>query len=319
MRNSIIKPLFFLIIPCAFILMSCSSEKEVDLRPRQTGTPLEDQGTPSVAMTHDKINYSMKIVPESGFRNTVFRVVPSNFRLSGARIQWTLNGYLVPGADGVQFKPEDAGKGDTIQAKAIVDKTEVLSNSVVIRNSQPEIISVRLLPEVFRTGDRLYVDVSGSDQDGDKLTISYEWSKNGKPAGSSKYIDSTPKRGDKVLAKITPYDGEDYGQPVIIRREIQNMPTTIIENNEFSFDGKTFTYQVKAVDPDDDKLAYSLKSDVKGMTINSETGVITWPVPEKFTGTAQMTVSVSDGFSGDATQELSFNLSLVDQKVSQEQ
>jgi len=48
--------------------------------------------------------------------------------------------------------------------------------------------------------------------------------KNGEPAGSLENMDGTIKRGDNVSITITPFDGESYGVPVVIKREIRNLP-----------------------------------------------------------------------------------------------
>ena len=52
----------------------------------------------------------------------------------------------------------------------------------------------------------------------------------------------------------------------------------IVDHKNFNFDGSVYTYQVKATDPDEDKLTYSLKSAPAGMTIDPKTGAIQWNV-----------------------------------------
>ena len=42
---------------------------------------------------------------------------------------------------------------------------------------RPELTSIKIMPEIFKAGDTLYVDVVGSDIDGDEVTILYEWTK----------------------------------------------------------------------------------------------------------------------------------------------
>ena len=68
----------------------------------------------------------------------------------------------------------------------------------------------------------------------------------------------------------------------------------IIEDKKFSFDGKNFSCQVKATDPDNDALAYSLKTAPAGMTIEKTTGLLQWIVPQDFKGKAAVAVVVSD-------------------------
>src|SRR5207253_746814 len=65
---------------------------------------------------------------------------------------------------------------------------------------------------------------------------------------------------------------------------------------------------VLAQDPDNNTLSYSFTSSVpSGMTINGSTGVISWPAPSTF-GTP-ITVQVSDGQGGTATQTFSITFS----------
>lgn len=156
------------------------------------------------------------------------------------------------------------------------------------------------------------MDVSGSDIDGDEVTITYEWAKNGESAGNDKKIETSLKRGDKFSVKITPFDGESYGRPIVLHREIRNMHPTIIEDKKFVFDGKVWSYQVKATDPDGDPLTYSLKTALSGMTIEPSTGFIKWNVPPEFKGKAPVTVSVKDGHGGEAVQ--SFTLEITPEK-----
>jgi hypothetical protein len=152
------------------------------------------------------------------------------------------------------------------------------------------------------------VEASGSDMDGDNVAILYEWTKNGEPAGKGRAIDSQIKRGDKISVKITPFDGEAYGQSIILNREVRNMPPMIVEDKKFNFNGRNFSCQLKAADPDGDTMNYSLKSAPSGMTINPSTGLITWAVPSDFKGKASFTACANDGRGGEAVQ--TFNVDI---------
>lgn len=181
-----------------------------------------------------------------------------------------------------------------------------MSNIIQIKNTPPEVTKVRFIPDVFKTKVTMSVEAFTSDLDGDEVTISYEWTKNGEPAGNRKRIDVPLKRGDKISVKITPFDGEAYGGFVVLQREIGNMFPIIIENKKSNFDGKVYSYQVMATDPDGDTLTYSLKASPVGMTIEPSTGLIIWNVPPEFQGKTTFTVSVSDGHGGETTQSLTF-------------
>jgi hypothetical protein len=123
-------------------------------------------------------------------------------------------------------------------------------------------------------------------------------------------MEGSLKKGDRISVKITPFDGEAYGRPIIIQRDVQNAKPVILDNRKFGFEANVYTYQVKAVDSDEDSLTYTLKSGPAGMTINSSTGLIKWAVPVEFTGKTSFTVSVSDGHGGEAVQTFPFEMKI---------
>ncbi|MFH1014597.1 MAG: Ig domain-containing protein [Nitrospirota bacterium] len=304
----------FLIILSLFL--SCSSEKPADiakeksLKAKDSGISGKDASQTSAA----GVQYSLEIIPVDASRSSILSLASKGFNISDAKIVWLVNGTPTVSETPSQFKAIEAKKGDTVQAKAMVKDREILSNIVKLKNAAPELTKIKIMPETFKASDTLYVDVVGSDIDGDEVTILYEWTKNGEPAGKEKHIGVPIKRGDKISIKITPFDGESYGQAVILRREIRNLPPVIMEDKEFSFDGKRFSYQVKAADPDNDTLTYSLKTapSVKiapsGMTIEKTTGLIQWIVPQDFTEMTEIAVVVSDGHGGEALQSFVFEL-----------
>ncbi len=292
----------FFCLMTALLLLSCSQEK--------SGTELQQSSQTAGAVAGSTQSHvasvnpqgSMELKPSDATRNSTLFVVPKGFSLSDSKTEWLVNGNQVASGSPFFFKAIDTRKGDTVQVKAIVRSKEILSNILIIGNTPPELSRVKIMPETFKPGDTLFIDASGSDLDGDNVTVLYEWTKNGEPAGKGRAIDSPVKRGDKISIKITPFDGEAYGQSITLNREIRNMPPVIGEDKRFNFDGKNFTCQVKAADPDSDVLNYSLKSAPPGMTINPTTGLITWNVPPDFKGKASFTACANDGQGGEAVQ-----------------
>ena len=100
-----------------------------------------------------------------------------------------------------QLNAAEIKKGDTVQAKATIEGKEILSNTIQIGNSPPEISKVKILPEVFKPGDTLSVEAAASDIDGDEVTISYEWTKNGEPAGNSKQNREAAQKGRQDISQ----------------------------------------------------------------------------------------------------------------------
>lgn len=294
----------FIVLTAFLLLVSCSSEKPSDLS--QAGGQNESASALQAAGT--AVPYLLEITNTDINRRSAIQLKTDGFNLSSAKFDWLVNGKPVAGASSHLVLPAGIKKGDALQAKATIEGKEIISNSVTVSNTPPEISQIRFMPEVFKAGDNLYVDVTGSDADGDTVTILYEWSKNNEPAGNDKKIAGTLKRGDKISIKVTPFDGTEYGKSAFINREIINMPPLITDDRKFTFDGRTYKYQVKASDPDDDTLTYSLKTSPQGMTINPSTGLVQWNVPPDFTGKAAFTVAVTDGQGGQAVYELAVTI-----------
>lgn len=288
----------FLTIMILSVLFACSSEKPSEVGGQKPPGPSVAEGPA----------YAVQITPVNARRNTLVYLVPQGFDLSNATIEWLVNGSPVESPKPGQFIASEVRKGDTVQARATIQDMEVLSNSIEIKNSPPEISSVKTLPDLARPGDTLSVEVEGKDADGDEVTFTYEWTRNGEPAGNGQQIEGQLRRGDKVIVTIVPSDGEASGSPIIMRREVKNMPPAISDNKKFSFDGNVYTFQVPANDPDGDTLTYGLKSGPKGMTVNSATGLVYWNVPAEFKGKAPFVVSVSDGQGGESKKSFTLEI-----------
>ena len=142
------------------------------------------------------------------------------------------------------------------------------------------------------------------------ITWTFEWTKNGQPFGQGDTVSGF-RRGEVLAVKITPYDGETYGTSKILRTEIKNtVPEVTVEKGATitAVEGNSLSYQVKAVDPDGDPLAYSLIDAPKGMTVDPKTGLITWPVESRDRGPYSVKVKITDGQGGESIYPLNINL-----------
>lgn len=289
-----------------FLVLACSSEKPANTAGEKSATNY--QGAPQKSAAADGSPCAVELTPKLATRSCMLKLIPTGLNLSGAKIEWLVNGrsYISPVPN--QFDTSDVAKGATVQARVLIQNREVMSNVVQILNFPPEITKVKLLPEVFKPGDAMSVEVEGKDVDGDAVSFFYEWTRNGETAGNGCRIEAPLKRGDKVSVKVTPFDGENYGVPRVLKREIRNMPPSIFEHREFNFDGLVYSYQVKASDPDDDALMYFLEGAPDGMVINESTGLITWTVPAEFKGDSRATAVVNDGNGGIARYNLKISI-----------
>ena len=290
-------------------LVSCSSEKPLEIDAQKPSGAVDQRSEGQILDQTDTSEYALEIYPMEASRKSTLSLRSRGIDLTDAKVQWSVNGWPVTNALPYQFKLADTMKGDKVQAKAMIKDKEISSNIITITNARPEISSIKIMPEIFKAGDKLYVDASGIDADGDNVTILYEWSINGEPAGNNKQIDSPLKRGDKVTIKITPFDGESNGVTAILNREIKNMPPVIIDDKKYDFDGKIYSFNIKAADPDGDALTYSLKNAPAGMTIEPSIGSVRWDVPADFKGQTTITASVTDGQGGEAKQDFNIKIS----------
>ena len=168
-------------------------------------------------------------------------------------------------------------------------------------NAPPEIQSVKFVPEIFRPGDSLGVEVSGSDPDGDEVTFEYAWEKNGAPAGRKSRIEGPLKRKDAIAVMITPFDGKVRGRPLTLRREVRNVPPSIEGVKDARLEGNLYSCRILANDGDGDPLKFTLKDAPPGMSIEPATGTIMWKIPPAVRGQVPVTVAVSDGNGGEAS------------------
>ena len=94
---------------------------------------------------------------------------------------------------------------------------------------------------------------------------------------------------------VTPDDRETLGvskksEPLII----SNSPPLILSSPPTSIEKTTYIYQVRANDPDNDPIAFSLKSSPKGMEMDKKTGLIRWEIRKEDKGTHSVEIEVSD-------------------------
>ena len=76
---------------------------------------------------------------------------------------------------------------------------------------------------------------------------------------------------------------------------IANRPPEIISVPSATISNGKYIYEVKAADPDNDALTFSLEEAPPAMTIDPETGVIRWDVPPEAKGTHNIRIVATDG------------------------
>ncbi len=176
------------------------------------------------------------------------------------------------------------GSGDTVSCTVTpddgTDTGTALSDSLVIGNTAPEIVSVTLSPNPPDTDDTLSTAVSSTDADGDTVRYSYAWAINGTAttATASGLAGSTWfDVGDTVTVTVTPYDGSDYGAPVSASVTVDNsVPTAptvdVTPDSPSSSDDLLCEVTVDSADADtSDVITYSFAWTVDGVAYTAAT------------------------------------------------
>jgi hypothetical protein len=144
---------------------------------------------------------------------------------------WTKDGVATV-FTGVQVPASATEDGETWEVTVVVDDqhggTATSSASVDVINHPPVITGVAIDPSPPGDSDYLYADTSGvSDADGDTLTYTYVWYRNGSVYPSSNYYlePIATTMGDTWQVSVTVTDGSATAGPVLSAIEtIQNRP-----------------------------------------------------------------------------------------------
>lgn len=160
------------------------------------------------------------------------------------------------------------------------------------------------------------VELDGSlsfDVDGDTLT--YTWSILHQPTGSTAQIKPedkvkvktvfTPNIVGEYVIQLIVNDGQANSDPItalvtVTVGPVNNPPHITSSPTITATVGSLYSYDVDATDADNDTLVYSLTAKPTGMSIDAQTGLITWTPATDQTGAQAVTVSVTDGKASDS-------------------
>ena len=224
---------------------------------------------------------------------------PSGMALTGSSLSWTPSTSTARAQ--VTVKVQDANGAYSTQS------FQLPAIDPPVSNAPPEITSIPTGPAI--AGELYSYGVHAFDPNGDALTYSVDSTAEGNgvqidpvtglltwiPSAAGSYpitisvSDGTDTATQNfTLPVVTPTPGNAY--PVI-----SSTPTGPAIANE------VYQYQVIASDVDEDALTFGLVSPPAGMTIDSETGLLSWTPTS--VGSYPVTISVDDGNGGVTTQE----------------
>lgn len=159
---------------------------------------------------------------------------------------------------------------------------------------------------------------ASSDKDGDPL--SYLWTLKSAPGSKAKLSKTTaamttfkPDIAGDYIASLMVNDGYVQSRADTVKITVKtgsgvnHSPVITSYSPDSATATVSFSYEVTAIDADKDKLTYTLEVSPPGMSINAGGG-INWSVPDNPHARIPVTVKVTDGKGGVATQSFSIHI-----------
>lgn len=202
--------------------------------------------------------------------------------------------------------PSSGQKEGASQQSSSGSKSSDASASKIIK-------SVKILPQSPVVSDTLKVELSVDNDRGEVINYKYLWIVNNKivPDSDSEMLKpGSFKKGDIVSVRVVPYKyGAENPYSEALPVLIQNSAPALDMRSQPQKAGVVIEIQLVASDPDGDKAVFALEEPrLEGMTIDKETGKITF-IPKKIEkGVYKFKASVSDNSGGKTTREFEIKI-----------
>lgn len=149
-----------------------------------------------------------------------------------------------------------------------------------LTNSPPVVDSVTLSPSSPRTNDVLQASVAAHDADGDPLTYSYEWLRNGALiAGATGpsldlSVAGNGDRGDTLTVRVTASDGQTTSAPASASLVVADSAPTVgvVLDVPSPMTNQVITASTTSSDADGDALTYTFTWKVNGVVRSVTSG-----------------------------------------------
>jgi hypothetical protein len=222
--------------------------------------------------------------------------------------EWTINGTVVEGAESTNLSSSLHEKGDSVAVvvtpyDGFISGEAIAAPAIVIQNTPPSALSASIVPFSPTTTEELLVVVVGwADADGDTEQYEFRWFVDGVESPSEttvRFPAELTAHYQEVTVEITPFDGEDYGEPIL------TAPVTIANTApallavDLSPDDPTTVDPIVATasgwsDLDDDEAGYEYSWTVNGV-VAPTTGTVLSPSLTQRYDEIQCTVTPTDG------------------------
>ena len=162
--------------------------------------------------------------------------------------------------------------------------------------------------------DELKVVVKARNPNKGNLSYQYQWQINEKAvevANGNVLPAGFARKNDSIAITVIPFvDGVKYKEfHYTVHAAIYNAEPTLFLKEETRREGDVIEFQLKAEDPDGDKIHYALEEPLlEGMTIDKDTGKINWKLGKKQKGTYRFAASATDTDGSKTTKTFEFSL-----------
>jgi hypothetical protein len=300
-------------------LTSCTSES---LQSGEAGSTSWTQSISSSSKNRAPIIRSVRILPSSITLGEPISVQADAFDPDAAdfvtyRHHWRVNGVTVPGETLSTFNAKTLKRGDRLSVEVTpydgtMEGAPVKADAAV-GNTSPHVAELLFEPADVHVGDRIVLQVTGSDPDEDLIEYRFRWWRNSSEVadGDASELDTTGfAKGDTIVVEVTPSDPTGKGKSKISEPiTILNSAPKIISVPPSKIEKGRFVYIVSANDPDGERLTYALEVAPPGMKIDKVTGRIEWPLTGKLSGNYKIRVTATDGEEAKAFQEFDLTFS----------
>lgn len=276
-RELVVKRTLLILLILCFVGIRCGTSQ--DQRTTHESVPVITRAEilPEHPRLGSRVNLRIRAFDDDGDRITF-------------AVNWYQNDRIM--GTGIEFHLTDVEKGDEIYAEVIPsDGTlfgeTVRTATVVVANSPPKIIGVKLLPEaiVSSTGE-MQIVAEGIDPDGDSLSYFCRWHVDDQemlPDSSTtlQLKDLGLKKGMTLNSELYAFDGDTVSSPYVLEIEITNSPPMLsAEQDSIPYSADSIAYMLPIVDPDGDHIRYELLEAPYGLTIDQNFGIVHGTVAE---------------------------------------
>lgn len=191
--------------------------------------------------------------------------------------RWTVDGAPSP-ADGPTLPAGEVRGGQTWEVTVTASDGEAESTAVaaaVAGNTGPRMVLARIEPAVPTDGDVLSVVWEAFDADGDPVDVRISWEVDGVAVSEGDTLASTFfERGDRVQARVEPYDGKVAGATlptgeVVVANGTPSATGAVVVPAVLSEAVVASCALVGAVDPDGDPVALAVRWYIDGTFVST--------------------------------------------------